>query len=164
MSEIKGQMEAKNGAPVLPNKRSVFEHGREMFLKLSRMKPDQMRELFNLNQSDDSHLFAEVARELSNELALFEAFDKAVGTKHRVIDDDIYLIPDEEHDGRGFIQLQLADELEYWDHENGCWKSGELLSTSYKDYEGNQALEILDFSDGVKLVDPILIRRSTKGG
>lgn len=164
MAEIKGQMEAKNGAPVLPNKRSIFEHGQEMFLKLSRMKPDRMRELFNIRQQNDSLLFSEVARELSDELALFEAFDKAVGTKHRIIDDFVYLIPDEEHDGRGFVQLQLADELEYWNHEDGCWKSGELFSTSYKDYEGNKALEILDLSDGVKLVDPILIRRLTKGG
>lgn len=161
---------AAKSCPVLPNIRPLEDHVRELVLKTLRMENPELKKFLALSSTKEADLIQEAMRALGNlsQEALVAVFDNLVNTSSRILNvgdkETVYVLPSDKHDGRGFVRLQLADELQYFDAESGTWRSCELTKDSFV-YDGSvKQIEVLDFERAeFTKVDPWFIRRPVKG-
>jgi hypothetical protein len=161
MPKVKQRFDAKEGAPVLPNTRTILEHAKEYLLKLSRSSSKELQEDSDLS---DLEALKTLAGQFANADAgsLLELFDKRYKVTSRLLDETVYVLPGPDHGGEGFISLHLGEELQYWDQDTENWRICELGRDSYVESDGQSVLEVLDFDKGFVKIEPWLIRRPAK--
>jgi hypothetical protein len=150
----------KKGMPVLPNTRTLEAHASEYLLKLTKTKTDRVKKDLDLEGETDFEILQAAAARFGKETPeeFLKTFDKLLNVSSRLHEDTVYVIPSKDHDGYGFVGLQLADDLEYL--EGDKWTSCELVSTALDD-QGE--IEVLDFEkEEFKKVRPWFIRRPKK--